>query len=307
MLVYIILILIVIFLLFLRVLYNMAFSHPKRKRPVAELIPNSRLYRDYKDSLKEGVTEMQTAPFEEITITSYDSLILHGRFYEKIQNAPIFLCFHGYHGVPEWDGYGAFQICKKYGYSALMVEMRAHGRNAGDITFGIKERYDVKAWVEYISARFGSDVPLILSGVSMGAASVLLATELCLGKNVKGIISDCAYSKQSVVIKSTIRDMKLPVSIFYPLVKLSALIYARFRLEKSCPLKAIESLSIPILLIHGTNDSIIPVAMCEELYAACAGTEYKALIPDADHANSALTDFQTYEQAVVMFLDKVLG
>ncbi len=62
------------------------------------------------------------------------------------------------------------------GHNVLMIEERAHLESEGHtITFGIKERYDALDWIRYALQRFGEDTRIILVGISMGAATVLMA------------------------------------------------------------------------------------------------------------------------------------
>ena len=72
------------------------------------------------------------------------------------------------------------------GHNLLLIDERAHGRSEGrTITFGIQERWDVESWARFAVERFGADVQIILYGVSMGAATVLMAAGLDLPENVK--------------------------------------------------------------------------------------------------------------------------
>ena len=40
------------------------------------------------------------------------------------------------------------------GWPILMPDMRAHGKSEGNISFGIRERHDVRTWLEYLEQRF---------------------------------------------------------------------------------------------------------------------------------------------------------
>ena len=60
-----------------------------------------------------------------------------------------------------------------------MPDQRAHGRSDSyTITMGAQERYDARAWAYWASVRSSGKVPIFLMGVSMGAATVLLASGL---------------------------------------------------------------------------------------------------------------------------------
>ena len=86
------------------------------------------------------------------------------------------------------------KIARDAGMNLLIIDERAMQRSEGRaVTLGIKERRDVKSWCEYLRSRFG-DVPIFIMGVSMGAPTVQIASELELSSNVNGVIADCPYS-----------------------------------------------------------------------------------------------------------------
>lgn len=284
-------------------LYRGIFCHPLKKRPDIHCIPQSSLYKAHRETMSEAVNDMENTPFESVSIVSSDGYRLYGKLYSIKKNAPLMIFFHGYHGVFAWDGYGFFKICKNNGINILMVDERAHGKSGGSaVTFGIKERHDCKLWTEYAVDQFGENTDIILAGVSMGAASVMMASTLGLPQNVKAILADCGYSEPAAIIKETIRKMKLPVTPVYFLIKLGVHIFGHFDLEEATALEAVENLQIPILFIHGKQDSIVPLSMNKELYERCAGRKENVLIEGADHANSAMTDYEAYEKAVMGFL-----
>lgn len=288
-------------------LYRFVFCHPVKKRPDAHRIPDSTLYRAHKERMLEGVEDMEKTPCEEVSIVSRDGLRLYGKLYCMKKDAPLILFFHGYHGVDAWDGYGFFRLCKKNGINILMVDERAHGKSEGTvITFGIKERHDCKLWVEYAVKRFGKDTDIFLAGVSMGATSVMMSFGLGLPDNVKAIIADCGYSEPAAIIMETVKAMKLPVKPIYQLIKLGAHLFGHFDLEAATALQSVQKLTIPILFIQGNQDSIVPPFMGQELYEACKAKKEHVLIEGADHANSAMTDYETYEKVILRFVEQSL-
>lgn len=299
----IVLVLVIVFIAADYGLYRFVFAHPVRKRPDAHNIPDSRLYSKYKDIMSEVVDDMEKIPHEEVSVVSSDGYRLYGRLYEMKKEAPVIVFLHGYHGLSEWDGFGFFRICKNNRINILMADERAHGKSEGNIiTLGIKERHDCKLWTDYVVERYGNDKDVFLAGVSMGASSVLMSTALTLPGNVKGIISDCGFSEPASMIKETIRQMKLPVEPMYFFVNLGAKMFGHFNLEEITSLKAVKNLKLPVLFIHGKEDSVVPLSMNEELFDNCTGIKQRVLIDGADHANSAMTDYQAYEKAVMEFI-----
>lgn len=299
------LILMMVFAVALYLLYRSIFCYPLKKRSDVHDIPESRLYKVHRNNMLEVVDEMESTPFEEVSIRSTDGHRLYGKLYHIKEHAPLMLFFHGYHGTYAWDGYGVFQICKNNGINILMVDERAHGKSEGKATtFGIRERYDCKLWTEYAVRRFGEKTDLILAGVSMGAATVMMASKLGLPENVRAIVADCGFSEPAAIIKETIRKMKLPVKPLYLLVSLGAHVFGGFDLKEATALSAVKKLQIPILFIHGKEDTVVPLSMCEEIYESCAGKKEKLIVEGADHANSAVVNFEAYEKAVMDFLNR---
>ena len=138
-----------------------------------------------RDHIYASTRHMEAVPFEEVTIQSFDGLSLSGRYYHLRDGAPVKIIFHGYRSFALRDSAGGFTMARKLGMNVLAVDQRAHGKSGGHvITFGILERRDCLSWIQYINQRCGADTPIILSGLSMGAATVVMATSLPLPENV---------------------------------------------------------------------------------------------------------------------------
>lgn len=286
-----------------RFCYRMAFYRLNEVEQDIYTIPPGKQYEAVADRILELIHEVDQLSYELISITARDGLHLVGRYYHFKDNAPVMILFHGYRGNAKREFSGNNRLAAKFGINVIVVDERAHGRSGGHtITFGIKERYDCQLWAEYAAKRFGKDVPIILSGVSMGAATVLMASSLSLPKNVAAIIADCPYSAPKEIIKKVSRDIKLPPSISYPFIVLGALLFGKFKLWESSPIEAVEKTKIPILLIHGDDDRFVPCDMSRRIYAACVGKAELVIFPGAGHALSYFTDPQRYEKVMHGFL-----
>ncbi|MBQ7360653.1 MAG: alpha/beta hydrolase [Lachnospiraceae bacterium] len=302
--------LIALFILFFATLfgfYFFAFCHPKHARPKPKEIPPDSIYNPYREHLLTWIEDMETTPNELVQTKAFDGKKLFAHLYVFSPDAPLVIFSHGYHGIYCRDGYGMYRVCKKHGYNILMMDARAHGQSTGDITFGIRERHDFKTWVDYSINHFGPDVKIILAGVSMGAASMMMSTTLNLPANVKGLVEDCGYSEPAAIIKKTILEMHLPLNPFYGIVKLSAKIFGGIDLEETSALEAVSKLQIPLMLIHGDKDHVVPPPMCKELYECCSSKKKMVTFEHATHANNALSDFDLYEKEVLQFIKEALA
>ena len=266
--------------------YRIAFYAPPRK-PLPEgtiEIPEGEIYEVHREKMENWVRQMWKLPHQSFEITSFDGLKLYAKYYEYAPGAPIELMFHGYRGSAERDLSGGIERCFRVGRSALIVDQRCAGKSGGHvITFGIHERRDCLKWIDFTIDHFGPDVKIILTGISMGAATVLMAGAEKLPPNVVGILADCGYSSAKAIMYEVIHKMGLPPVISYPFVKLGARIFGHFDPEETSPLEAVQRCKLPVIFFHGEADDFVPCFMSRENFDACAGRKHLVTIPGAGH------------------------
>ena len=263
--------------------------------------------RTCKEVLDAAITEFKAADFEPVSITSDDGLKLTGRYYHVKDGAPLEIQCHGYKGNAIRDFSGNWKIANEAGRNVLLIDERCHGSSEGHtITFGILERTDVQNWIKYANERFGN-VPIILSGVSMGAATVLMTAGMGVPENVKGIIADCPYDAPSNIIKKVLgTDMGMPVKFVYPLIRLGGMLYGKFNLDAASPVEAVKNVKTPILLIHGDDDRFVPYEMSCNIHAAAPEKIEFHTIHGAGHALNYVTAPEEYTKIVHAFTERVL-
>lgn len=284
--------------------FFLAFYAPRRKpKNTGEFdLPAGKIYKPHYGTMTAWMKEVRGLPHEEMTITSFDGLTLHGKYYEYAPGAPVELMVHGYRGTAERDLCGGIQRCFALGHSALLVDQRTSGKSGGRvITFGAKESRDCRAWVDYMIERFGPDVRIILTGISMGAATVLITAGKPLPKNVVGALADCGYTSGEEIIKKVIRQMKLPPSLMYPFVKLGARLFGRFDVDEASPIEAMKTCQIPVIFIHGEDDAFVPCEMSVRNYEACTAPKALLTVPGAGHGLSYVVDGDAYLNALREF------
>lgn len=253
--------------------------------------------------VRELMEQLKEITAEDVFINSFDGLKLHGRYYHVKDGAPLDIQFHGYNGNAMRDFCGGNKISRESGHNSLLIDQRAHGMSQGKIiSFGINERKDCLSWVRYAVERFGEDTEIVLSGVSMGAATVLMASDLGLPKNVKAIVADCGYSSPKAIINKVMRDSGLPDKLMYPFVWLGAMVFGKFNLTESSAVSAVSESDVPILIIHGGADDFVPCYMAEEIYKACRSEKKLLIVPGAGHGMSYLVDKDLYEKTVKDFI-----
>lgn len=288
--------------------YLIPFYNPIPRRQTPYDLPTGEQYDPYHDRMHTLVTRLSSKPCEQVFITARDGARLAARYYHASDDAAVKIEFHGYRGTSIRDFCGAIEIDELCGYNVLLVDQRAHGLSDGrTIGFGVLERHDVADWCNYAVERFGEDVKIILSGVSMGGATVLMASDLDLPPNVRGIIADCAYSSPAAIIKKVCReDFHLPVWLMYPFIRLAAGTLGGFDLESASAVESVKHAKVPIILFHGGDDRYVPRSMAEEIFAAADGKAQLHIMEGAGHAMSYLTEQERYHALAIPFFEDCL-
>lgn len=286
--------------------YRLTFGYSKKLDITPQTLPEGEQYEKLHPQMKAMIDKALKIPYEEVYINSFDGLKLFGRYYEVSKDAPVKILFHGYRSNALRDFSGGLQFDLKSGYNILLVDQRAHGKSEGKaITFGVLERYDCLAWTRYIDDRFGGKNPIIITGMSMGAATVLMASDLDLPKSVVGIIADCGFTSPKEIICKVIKQLKYPLALTYFFVRMGGIIYGGFDIEKSTALKSLKKTDIPVLFVHGEDDRFVPCEMSRQNHSVCHSQKLLLTVKDAGHGLSYLVDTDAYHKAVNEFLNNI--
>ena len=286
--------------------YKLAFFYEDPQESPYAYTDNDQT-RSCKTVMDAAIAEFEAEPCEEVTIRSHDGLTLKGRYYHYADGAPLEIMCHGYKGNAIRDFCGNWRVAKEDGRNVLLIHQRCHGQSEGHtITFGILERKDVLGWIRWAEERFGK-VPVMLSGVSMGAATVLMASAMDLPEQVKGVVADCPFDAPSNIIKKVLgQDMGMPVPVVYPLIRFGGMVYGRFNLNAFSPVEAVKKTNLPILLIHGDDDRFVPYDMSRSIHAAAPEKITFHTVPGAGHALNYVADPETYIRVLREFTGKYL-
>ncbi len=287
--------------------YRITFFVPRKEIADIHYFPEELHYGNQADKIHALINAVMKLKSEDVFVQSKDNLQLHGKLYFVSEEAPTEILFHGYRSFAERDFSGGLQLALSLGHNALLVDQRAHGQSQGKaLSFGILERYDCMTWINYVQKRFGKDKRIILVGISMGAATVLMAGGLPLPENVAGIIADCGYSAPSEIIKKVAKERHFPVWLVYPLIRLGGKIFGGFDIEEETAEKALKRCFVPVLLIHGEDDGFVPCEMSRLNYAACAGKKRLETFPGAEHGLSYLVDQERYQKIITEFCNEII-
>ena len=286
------------------VCFRIVYHSGKRKIvPDGEYqLPEGKIYEEFRDDMIRWQDSIREMKGETVEIRSRDGLLLRGRYYEYEKGAPVEILFHGYRGGAVRDLCGGVERCFTLKRNALIVSQRAHGDSEGHaITFGYKERFDCLDWIDYVVSRFGKDRKILITGLSMGASTVLMASGEDLPDNVVCVLADCGYSSTKAIIQKKMREMGLPIWFFYPFVRLGGIIFAGFDPNKCEPIEAVKRSKTPILFVHGDADDFVPFEMSQEMFDACPAPKAFFIAKGAGHGLAFPKDQEGYYKAVIDF------
>lgn len=260
----------------------------------------------YIPQIRESRERIMALEHEDVTITGRDGVKLHGTYFPQKDSRRVALCFHGYTGEGLSDYACAAEYYWKRGFSLMCVDERAHGKSEGTyIGFGCLDRHDALKWIEYLVQREGDECEIMLHGVSMGGATVLMTSGLELPKQVKGIISDCAFTSAWDVFCSVLKTTyHMPA---FPLMYLSDRMARReagYGLRECNALDEVKKSHVPTVFIHGDKDTFVPCRMVYELYEACAAEKKLVIVEGASHAEAYYKNPEKYLGAIGEWIDR---
>ncbi len=278
-------------------------SRKEQKHPEEYPLPKGEIYEPFYPQMRVWMDETRKIPCQKMSVTSFDGLTLRGRFYKYADSAPIEIMFPGYRGDARRDFCGAVQRSFALGHSVLVVDQRACGESDGHIiSFGANESKDCVTWVNHVIEYIDINAKIILTGISMGAATVLITAGKELPDNVVGVLADCGYSSAEEIIKKVIKkDMKLPPTVFYPFVRLAGKLFGGFDIKDASPIEAMKKCSVPVLFAHGEEDEFVPCHMSQKMYEVCKSQKKLIMVPKAGHCLCYVMDIEKYIQELKDF------
>ena len=262
------------------------------------------IQNEFFDSINTAAQKLKNSETELIEITASDGEKLAGHISMHPNPKRIILAMHGWRS--DWArDFGSISDFWKYNNcTVLYADQRGHGQSGGSyIGFGLAERYDCVDWVNYINKNINPDkLPIYLAGISMGATTVLMSSDLKHPDNVCGIMADCGFTSPYEIWKHVANNN---LGISYSMVSYLANSMYRKRMDMNTDdystMEALKNTDIPVLLIHGSDDKFVPVEMTYDNYKACNSVKKLLIVPGAKHAISYYVNRTEYEQAVKNF------
>ncbi len=238
------------------------------------------------------------------TVSGYEDYILHVEYLKNpVPTTRYMILSHGYTD----NRMGSLKYVSMYmdlGYNCIIYDLRGHGENESTFTtYGIREALDLISLIEDTRKRYSDITVLGLHGESLGAATTI--TSLKYKPEIDFAVADCGFSDIDNVLREGYRNAHVPVFLV-DLADLGAKIRYHYSLKDMRPINSLEDNTIPILFLHGEDDTFILPKNSMDMADRTKGKHELHLIPKAGHAESILVDPELYKQYVTAFLENYM-
>lgn len=245
-------------------------------------------------------------PAEDVGFTAADGVNLAGWWLERPESSTVVICCHGHRGNKA-DLLGIGPGLWRAGHSVLLFDFRGNGESGdGPQSLAHHEQRDLSAAVDLVSSR-RPDARIAVVAFSMGAATAILTA--ADDPRIEAVVADSPFTAISELLTTAYRRRRLPGA---PLVWLADLVnrlrhgyvFADVR-----PIDRVGALAPrPLLLLHGSEDRVIPHDHALALAAAAGpGTAELVSFEGAEHCGGYFQDRPAYIALVADFLARRLG
>jgi alpha-beta hydrolase superfamily lysophospholipase len=259
-------------------------------------------------------------PMDEYVVTPYETGVewervsipadqegrmLDGWWFPRPATDRVILGLTGYRGSKS-DLIGIGSALWRAGYNVLLFDYLGHGRGpAAPVTLAHRELRDVRAALDYTLGRL-PNARVGLIGFSMGAALAILAA--AARPEIRVVIADSPFATHADVVSHAIaRTLRIPGDPFLPAADFFLERFAGYRSADVAPLSVVGAIAPrPVLLIHGTEDQVIPSSHTARLYAAAGDPKELWIASGAGHCGAYFLDRPAYTQRVLTFFENAL-
>lgn len=226
--------------------------------------------------------------FEDVRFKTSDGVVLHGWFVTGGGDATL-VWFHGNGGNIGHRVGNIRELVERLGVNIFIFDYRGYGRSEGS-PYEEGTYLDAEAAIAHVHSRDDVDSEkLIYFGRSLGCA---VAAELAIKHPPRALICESGFT--------SVRAMATKVYPFLP--GLQFLVTTKYdTLEK------IARVEVPVMILHGDRDEIVPFSMSKELFDAAKGPKRFYTIEGAGHNDTYHVGGPPYFDALLDFVDEVTG
>ena len=258
---------------------------------------------DFKTEKSKIKNWLNTTLVKGLKIKGYNKTLLFAEWFINNSNKWVII-LHGYGSNGRLMYYVARKFHKK-GYNVLVPDLRGHGISGGSyVGMCYHDSLDIIKWIKEI-IKINKKSEIALYGVSMGASTSIMVSTKKLPKNVKCIISDCAFTSAYDILKYQLkRYKKIPAFPFLNIINFICIFKNGYSLKECNPIDKIQKNKLPILFIHGDEDNFVPTYMVFDLYKKATCKKEIMIVNKAGHTVCEMVDKKIYWKRVFLFLDK---
>jgi len=275
---------------------------PKVSEKAASAVTGTDYQLEFSQHREEAAERLRDKEHQTVELEASDGEKLVGHWFCRESAKRTIVAMHGWRS--SWaDDFGMIaDFWLNNDCNVLFAEQRGQNNSGGDyMGFGLLERYDCADWAFW--AQQQCNLPIYLCGVSMGAATVLMASALPLPESTRGIMADCGYTSPHAIWEHVVKDA-LHLSYSERRKKtIDAICAQNLNGESayySCE-HALKECTVPVLFVHGSDDTFVPVEMTYQNYKACASEKRLLVVPGAGHGQSYWTEREKYETTTQKF------
>ena len=271
----------------------------------SEQVHTSDIKENHKEAIAQTKEWLETAQGQKLKKRTADGYeLVATEFFAREDSHKWVLLLHGYTGWKE-EMYPFAYWYFEQGYHVIVPDLRCQGESEGDfIGMGWTDSQDCELWLDYMLEQ-DPQAKIVLHGQSMGASTALImAGKEELPKQVKAVVSDCAYTSAYEMFGDKITEwFGLPAFPFVDSACLMLRLRGGYDLRKADAIEAVKKSATPTLFIHGEQDAMIDVHMAEELYGAAACDKKFLIVEGAGHAQSQDKAPEEYYGTIARFLE----
>ncbi len=291
----------------IKMLTDMAIKKqlPRSAEKIKPRLNNRLIGQEYYEKASLLSQKLEGKLHNTVHIESREGLKLYGHIFEAHEPKRVVIAMHGWRSDWSFDFGGCADFFLEEGCTLILPEQRCHGKSEGEfIGFGVYERFDCLDWIEYAKNLY-PDMPIYLCGVSMGATTVLMASELDIADCVRGIIADCGFTSPRAIWKHVMKNnLKISEKLAYPIANFYVNKKAGYDGDGASTVSALKKCKVPVLFVHGDADTFVPPCMTHENFDACASDKTLIIVEGAGHGLSYYVDTERYQNAVREFFNK---
>lgn len=226
--------------------------------------------------------------YEDVFFQTSDGVRLNGWFVPGNGKSATLLWFHGNAGNIADRVDNIALLHDRLGISIFIFDYRGYGRSEGSVSEEGTYR-DAEAALAYLRSRKDVDpAKIVFFGRSLGAA---VAVELAAKEPCAGLILESPFTSVKEMADSAFP--LFPVGFFFK--------------TKYDALSKIKQVKVPVLILHGDRDEIVPFSMGRRIFEAANEPKMFFTIQGAGHNDTYQMGGGRYLRALERFIEEVAG